>query len=126
MTGGAKPSSSVVWLAMLSGLPAGLSSRSPTLAELASYAGFHAAVARGDLAGRSSAVSQPATARRRWTTSCARRSMSPCSRRSTTPHGFSWKLGANPNRVEADRYEDIVTIAAVANDVPMLKIACAA
>lgn len=32
------------------------------------------------------------------------------------------RLGANPNAQEIDRY-DIVTIAAVANDVPMLKIA---
>ena len=32
------------------------------------------------------------------------------------------RLGADPNRLEIDRY-DIITIAAVANDVPMLKIA---
>jgi ankyrin repeat protein len=32
------------------------------------------------------------------------------------------KLGANPNALEIDRY-DIVTIAAVANDVPMLRLA---
>jgi uncharacterized protein len=32
------------------------------------------------------------------------------------------KLGANPNRLEIDRY-DIVTIASVANDIEMLKIA---
>ena len=32
------------------------------------------------------------------------------------------RLGANPKALEIDRY-DIVTIAAVANDVPMLRIA---
>ena len=32
------------------------------------------------------------------------------------------KRGANPNALDAQRY-DIVTIAAVANDVPMLKVA---
>ena len=32
------------------------------------------------------------------------------------------RLGADPNKLEADRY-DIITIAAVANDVPMLKLA---
>jgi uncharacterized protein len=32
------------------------------------------------------------------------------------------RLGADPNKLEADRY-DIITIAAVANDVPMLKVA---
>ena len=32
------------------------------------------------------------------------------------------RLGADPNKLEADRY-DIITIAAVANDVPMLRIA---
>ena len=32
------------------------------------------------------------------------------------------RLGADPNKLEIDRY-DIITIAAVANDVPMLKIA---
>ena len=32
------------------------------------------------------------------------------------------RLGADPNKLEIDRY-DIITIAAVANDVPMLRIA---
>ena len=34
------------------------------------------------------------------------------------------KLGADPNALEAQKY-DIVTIAAVADDVPMLKVALA-
>lgn len=93
----------------------------PTPAELAAYTGLHAAAARGDLAEVERRIA-------------AGESKETIDARLRTPlhvavfqnrHDAArllLKLGANPNRVETDRY-DIVTIAAVANDVPMLEIA---
>ena len=48
--------------------------------------------------------------------------MSQHTRKNTKPRVRLLRLGADPNKQENDRY-DIITIAAVANDVPMLKIA---
>jgi ankyrin repeat protein len=93
----------------------------PTPAELATYTGLHAAAARGDIAEIQRLVA-------------AGESKETMDARLRTPlHVAAFqkqheaarlllKLEANPNRVEVDRY-DIVTIAAVANDMPMLKIA---
>ena len=53
----------------------------------------------------------------------ARRFMSRSTKAKAMRRGrFAPKLGADPNTMEAQKY-DIVTIAAVANDVPMLKLA---
>lgn len=93
----------------------------PTAAELAAYTGLHAAAARGDLSD----------IERRLAAGDSKETMD--ARLRTPLHVAVYqkqheaarlllKSGANPNRVEVDRY-DIVTIAAVANDVPMLKIA---
>ncbi len=93
----------------------------PTPAELAAYTGLHAAAARGDLAD----------IQRRIAAGESKETMD--ARLRTPLHVAAFqkqheaarlllKLDANPNRVEVDRY-DIVTIASVANDVPMLKIA---
>ncbi len=54
-----------------------------------------------------------------------RRSTSPPSRSNTTAARALLTAGANANALEAQKY-DIVTIAAVANDVDMLKLALAA
>src|SRR3569832_1918628 len=93
----------------------------PSAAELQAYTGLHAAAARGDVADieRRVAASEDKEATD--------------SRRRTPLHVAAYqkqydaarallRLGADPNRLEIDRY-DIVTIAAVANDIPMLKIA---
>jgi uncharacterized protein len=93
----------------------------PTAAELSAYTGLHAAAARGDLA----------EIERQLAAGESKEAMD--SRLRTPLHVAVYqkqhdaarlllKSGANPNRVEVDRY-DIVTIASVANDVPMLKIA---
>ena len=48
--------------------------------------------------------------------------MSPSTKRNHDAARTLIRLGADPNKLEIDRY-DIITIAAVANDVPMLRIA---
>jgi uncharacterized protein len=93
----------------------------PTETELRAYGGLHAAAARGDVAEIEKRIA-------------AGESKEAVDSRQRTPlhvavylkkHDAARaliRLGADPNRLEADRY-DIITIAAVANDVPMLRIA---
>jgi ankyrin repeat protein len=93
----------------------------PTPAELAAFAGLHAAAARGEAAEivRLAKSGADANERDRY--------------RRTPLHVAAYraqheamralvKAGANPNALEYDRY-DIVTIAAVADDVATLKVA---
>lgn len=93
----------------------------PTDAELRAYGGLHAAAAGGDVAEIEKRVA-------------AGEDKEAIDNRRRTPlhvaayqrkHGAARaliRLGADPNKLEIDRY-DIVTIAAVANDAPMLRIA---
>jgi uncharacterized protein len=93
----------------------------PSAAELAAYRGLHAAAAKGDIAEIEKRVA-------------ARENIEATDARLRTPlhvamfqrqHAAVSKLielGADPNKQEIDRY-DIITIAAVANDVPGLKAA---
>lgn len=108
----------VCWLAGV--LPAAAQT-APSPSELAAYDGLHAAAAKGNLAAIERLV---ATGADKNTVD---------SRKRTPLHVAAFqkqheaarallRLGADPNALEMDRY-DIVTIAAVANDVPMLKIA---
>jgi ankyrin repeat protein len=95
----------------------------PSQSELRSYAGLHAAAAKGDVGEIERLVA-------------AGENIDVQDARSRTPlhvavfagrHAAAralLRLGANPNALETDRY-DIVTIAAVQNDVEMLKIALA-
>ena len=107
----------VVLLAML---PAS-AQVAPTEAELRAYGGLHAAAARGDLVEIEKRI---ASGENKEATD---------SRHRTPLHVATYqkqhdaaraliRLGADPNKLDIDRY-DIITIAAVANDVPMLKIA---
>lgn len=93
----------------------------PTEAELRGYTGLHAAAARGDIAEVEKRIA-------------AGENKEATDNRQRTPlHVAAFqkqydaartlmRLGADPNKLEIDRY-DIITIASVANDVPMLKIA---
>jgi len=93
----------------------------PSNSEKAAYTGLHAAAARGDAAQIKALATKGAPIDAR-------------DGRGRTPlhvaaHGGAHNAmralvaaGANPNTLENDRY-DIVTIAAVANDVPTLKLA---
>ena len=93
----------------------------PTAAERAAYTGLHASAARGEAAeiARLAAGGADPNGRDRY--------------RRTPLHVAAYraqreamralvKAGANPNALEYDRY-DIVTIAAVANDLPVLRLA---
>ncbi|NWG24256.1 MAG: ankyrin repeat domain-containing protein [Pseudorhodoplanes sp.] len=93
----------------------------PTQSELAAYDGLHAAAARGDVAAierlvKDGADKEAVDARQRTPLHVAA-----FQKRHEAARALM-RLGADPNRLEIDRY-DIVTIASVANDVPMLKIA---
>ncbi len=109
-----------VFLFLAAALPAS-AQIAPTDAELRAYSGLHAAAARGDIADIEKRIK-------------AGENKEATDARGRTPlhvAAFQKKhdaarvlmtLGADPNKLEVDRY-DIITIASVANDVPMLKIA---
>src|SRR3990167_6078549 len=96
----------------------------PSADEIARYTGLHAAAAKGDIMGIAVA-------------GMARANLEQRDRNGRTPLHVAAFLkqyavarallaaGANTNALEAQKY-DIVTIAAVANDVDMLKLALAA
>ena len=93
----------------------------PSDGELRAYVGLHAAAARGDIADIEKRIAaaedkEALDDRRRTPLHVA------VYRKQHDAARALLRLGADPNRLEADRY-DIITIAAVANDVPMLKIA---
>ncbi len=107
-------------VALLTALPAS-AQVAPDDAELRAYDGLHAAAARGDVADIETRIAsgenkEAVDARRRTPLHVA-----VYQRRHDAARALM-RLGADPNKLEIDRY-DIITIAAVANDVPMLKIA---
>jgi uncharacterized protein len=95
----------------------------PSQSELRVYAGLHAAAAKGDV----SEIERLAATGEKIDLQDAR-SRTPLHVAVFGGHQAAaralLRLGANPNALEADRY-DIVTIAAVQNDVEMLNIALA-
>jgi ankyrin repeat protein len=107
-------------LALLSVLPAS-AQVAPDEAELRAYQGLHAAAARGDVADIERRIAagenkEAVDSRQRTPLHVA------VYRKQHDAARALIRLGADPNRLEIDRY-DIITIAAVANDVPMLRIA---
>jgi uncharacterized protein len=107
-------------LALSAALPAS-AQVAPSEAELRGYGGLHAAAARGDVAEieRRIAAGEDKEAldeRQRTPLHVA------VYQRKHDAARALIRLGADPNKLETDRY-DIITIAAVANDVPMLRIA---
>lgn len=107
-------------LAFAAALPAS-AQVAPTGAELRAYGGLHAAAARGDVAEIEKRIAagedrEAVDGRQRTPLHVAVYQGKHDAARTLI------RLGADPNRLEVDRY-DIVTIAAVANDVPMLRIA---
>jgi uncharacterized protein len=93
----------------------------PTEAELRGYGGLHAAAARGDIADIEKRIAagedtEAVDARHRTPLHVA-----VYQKRHDATRALI-RFGADPNKLEIDRY-DIITIAAVANDVPMLRIA---
>lgn len=93
----------------------------PTQAEVAAYRGLHAAAAKGDAVEIAKLLKSGTAVDAR--DSYARTPLHVAIYRSQGPAALALiKGGANPNALEAQQY-DIVTIASVANDVPMLKLA---
>ena len=109
------------WL-LLVAAPAG-AQVPPSAGEIARYAGLHAAAARGDaaeikriLAGKQAVLVDAIDGYKRTPLHVAAYGRHHDAMRALVA------AGADPNALEADRY-DIVTIAAVADDVPTLKLA---
>ena len=95
----------------------------PSAGEIARYTGLHAAAARGDaaeikriLAGKQAVLVDATDGYKRTPLHVAAYGRHHDAMRALVA------AGANPNALENDRY-DIVTIAAVADDVPTLKLA---
>ncbi|MBR1141780.1 ankyrin repeat domain-containing protein [Bradyrhizobium sp. AUGA SZCCT0431] len=107
-------------LALASVLPAS-AQIAPTETEVRAYSGLHAAAARGDVAGIEQRIAsnenkEAVDSRQRTPLHVAVYLKKHDAARALI------RLGADPNKLEADRY-DIITFAAVANDLPMLRIA---
>jgi ankyrin repeat protein len=99
----------------------GLAQVPPTTDELSAYAGLHAAAARGDVAEIERRIA--AGENREATDSRGRTPLHVAAfqKRHDAARALL-RLGADPNKQENDRY-DIVTIASVANDPAMLRLA---
>ena len=111
----------VVLFAVLSTLDGAAAQVAPTPAELRSYTGLHAAAARGDIGEIERRIAagddkEAVDGRQRTPLHVAAYQARHDAARTLI------RLGADPNRLEIDRY-DIITIAAVANDLPMLRLA---
>jgi ankyrin repeat protein len=109
-----------VFLALLAVLPAS-AQIAPSEAELRGYGGLHAAAARGDVTDIEKRIAsgenkEAIDGRHRTALHVA------VYRKQHDAARALIRLGADPNKLEIDRY-DIITIAAVADDVPMLKLA---
>ena len=95
----------------------------PSAAELAAYTGLHAAAASGDIAEIGRLLKSGAAIDAR--DGHARTPLHVAIYRSQGPAAIALiKGGADANALEAQQY-DIVTIASVADDVPMLRLALA-
>ena len=95
----------------------------PTAADKQAYTGLHAAAVRGDVAQVTALIAKGEKADRRDRHGRTALHVATYERSHDVMKALV-SAGANPNALENDRY-DIVTIAAVANDVPTLKVALA-
>ena len=93
----------------------------PSDGELRVYAGLHAAAAKGDVAEIERLIKAGEKPNVQDSKSRTPLHVAAFTGKHAAARALI-KLGANPNALEAQRY-DIITIASVANDVEMLKIA---
>ncbi|MEA3027646.1 MAG: uncharacterized protein QOF91_2931 [Alphaproteobacteria bacterium] len=99
----------------------GAAQNAPTRQEIAIYAGLHEAAAKGDIAEIEKLIASGEKPNIQDSKSRTPLHVAVYLKQKAAARALL-KLGANPNALEIDRY-DIVTIAAVANDLEMLKIA---
>jgi ankyrin repeat protein len=114
----------VLWFILFAALagPA-LAQTPPSPTEVAAYTGLHAAASKGDTAEIARLLKSGAAVDAR--DGYARTPLHVAIYRSQGPAALALiKGGADPNTLEAQKY-DIVTIASVADDVPMLKLSLA-
>src|SRR3972149_373633 len=95
----------------------------PGAAEISAYRGLHAATAKGDAAEIERLLKSGAAIEARDGHARTPLHVAVFMRKPDAAHALL-RLGADANALEAQKY-DIVTIASVANDVPMLKLALA-
>lgn len=95
----------------------------PNAGELAAYRGLHAAAAEGDAAEIERLVKTGTAIDARDNHARTPLHVAAFMRKQDAARTLM-RLGADPNALEAQKY-DIVTIASVADDVPMLKLALA-
>jgi ankyrin repeat protein len=114
----------VLWFILFAALAGPtLAQTPPSPAEVAAYTGLHAAAAKGDTVEIARLLKSGATVDAR--DGFARTPLHVAIYRSQGPAALALiKGGADPNTLEAQKY-DIVTIASVADDVPMLKLSLA-
>ena len=106
-------------VALLAAVPAS-AQIAPTEAELRTYGGLHAAAARGDVVDMEKRIGSGENKEAIDTRNRTPLHVAVYQKKHDAAHTLI-RLGADPNKLEIDRY-DIITIAAVANDVPMLRI----
>jgi ankyrin repeat protein len=110
-------------VSFLSFVPLAAAQNAPTRVEIGIYAGLHEAAAKGDVAEIEKLVAEGEKLNIQDSKSRTPLHVAVYMKQHAAARALL-KLGANPNALEIDRY-DIVTIAAVANDLEMLKIALA-
>ena len=108
-------------LALLALTMPALAQTPPSPAELSAYRGLHAAAAKGDIAEIEKLVKSGAPVDARDGRARTPLHVAVFMRKPEAARVLM-QLGADANALEAQKY-DIVTIAAVADDVPMLKVA---
>jgi len=114
----------VIWLVLIVSMTIPASAQiPPSSAELSAYRGLHAAAAKGDAGEIERLVKTAAPIEARDSHGRTPLHVAAFMGQQDAAH-ILMKLGANPNAMEAQKY-DIVTIASVSNDVPMLKVALA-
>ncbi len=101
--------------------PCAHAQNAPTRQEIAIYAGLHEAAAKGDVAEIERLIKEGEKPNLQDSKSRTPLIVAAFLKQHAAARALL-RLGADPNRLEIERY-DIATIAAVANDIEMLKIA---
>jgi len=110
-----------VLLALATQISLAQAQNAPTRQELSIYAGLHEAAAKGDVAAIEQLIKDGEKPNIQDSKSRTPLHVAVYMKQHEAARALL-KLGADPNRLDNDRY-DIVTIAAVADDIDMLKIA---